>query len=77
MKVQVFAMLKEYFDGQFEIDAAPDTISALKDRLVTINPGAEGILSVSRFAVHDEFVESEYLLTESDTVFIIPPSSGG
>jgi molybdopterin synthase sulfur carrier subunit len=77
MKVQVFALLKEYFDSQFEIETPPANISALKDQLGNLNPQAREVLKISRFVVQDEFVDSDYLLTESDTVFVIPPSSGG
>lgn len=70
-------MLKEYFDGQFEVKASPRDISALKHQLGLLNPEAKDVLTISRFAIDDAFVGNDYLLTENDTVFIIPPSSGG
>lgn len=77
MRVQVFALLKEYFEGQFDISTTPTTISSLREQLVERNPEARAVLSISRFAVNDEFVDDNFLLTENETVFIIPPSSGG
>lgn len=77
MRVQVFALLKEYFAEQFEIPVTPENISALTAELNKLNPQAKEVLSICRFAVDDEFVERDHLLTENDTVFVIPPSSGG
>ena len=77
MRVQVFALLKEYFEGQFDLPSPPSTISSLREQLVQKNPQAKDVLSISRFAVNDEFVNDDFLLTENETVFVIPPSSGG
>ena len=77
MKIQVFALLKEYFHGEFELASAPNTISALKEQLTGLKPEAKDVLELSRFAVNDEFVDTTNSLTEDDNVFVIPPSSGG
>ena len=77
MKIEVFAVLKDYFKAEFELDTAVSSIEALKEVLVTLQPGAIDILSTCRFAVNDEFIDNNFQLKESDTIYIIPPSSGG
>lgn len=77
MKIQVFAILKDYFDSEFALDTLPENISELKEVLCKLNPEAEAVLDISRFAVQDEFIESDYRLQANDTIIIIPPSSGG
>ena len=77
MKIEVFAILKDYFDKEFEITREVPDISSLKYHLTTINPGSADIIAMCRFASHDEFVEDDHLLSSSDSIAIIPPSSGG
>lgn len=77
MKVEVFAMLKDYFENEFEIQAGATTIEGLKNELLKMEPAALDVLSICRFAVNDEFIDNEFQLKESDTICIIPPSSGG
>ncbi|MEJ7738463.1 MAG: MoaD/ThiS family protein [Chitinophagaceae bacterium] len=77
MKVQVFAKLKDYFDKEFQLNANIQNAEALKEHLIRSNPAAAGILERCRFAVNDEFVDTHFQITENDTIFIIPPSSGG
>ena len=77
MKVQVFAVLKEYFDKEFELHENIHNIPALKERLVQFSPPASGILNSCRFAVNDEFIDNDFQLAENDTIYIIPPGSGG
>ena len=76
MKVEVYAVLKEYFEPQFTISSI-DSVSELKQQLIQQNPGAENILKACRFAVNNEFVLEEYKLQEHDTVAVLPPASGG
>lgn len=77
MKIEVFAILKEYFDKEFEIKDPLKTIEELRAHLVFLNPASSNVLKICRFAVHDEFVADHYQLTGSDNVVVIPPSSGG
>lgn len=77
MKVQVFAVLKDHFDKEFEIDANIGSTAELRDFLIQSRAGAATILNNSRFIVNDEFVEMNFKLQSDDTVAIIPPSSGG
>jgi molybdopterin synthase sulfur carrier subunit len=77
MKIQVFAVLKEYFDKEFELGDDIKDIAGLQSHLSGLNTSAEGILQICRFAVHDEFVDQNYTITKNDTICIFPPSSGG
>ncbi len=77
MTIQVFAILKEYFDKQFELDTDVQTIAALQDSLSQLNAQAAGVLQISRFAINNEFVDQNHKIKSNDTICIFPPSSGG
>jgi molybdopterin converting factor small subunit len=77
MKVHVFAVLKDHFDKEFEIEDDISNAAELKSFLIQVRPEAATILNNCRFAVNDEFVEMNFKLQSYDTVTIIPPSSGG
>jgi sulfur-carrier protein len=77
MNIQAFAILKEFFNKEFELVATPSSIEALKVELCKINPSAKSVLNICRFAVNNEFIDDQFKLNEHDTVCIIPPSSGG
>jgi len=77
VQVQVFAVLKNYFNQEFEIKGSVSTIEELKKELEALNPSAAKVLQACRFAVNDTFVQGEYKLKEDDKVVVLPPSSGG
>lgn len=77
MTIQVFAVLKDFFDKEFQFQSSAKNISELKLQLSLQNPQAANVLELCRFAVHDEFVEPNYSINSNDTICIIPPSSGG
>lgn len=77
MTIQVFAVLKDYFDKEFKLEGSFTTIAALKQHLTEENPEAAGVLDLCRFAVHDEFVDPDFTLNSNDIISVIPPSSGG
>jgi sulfur-carrier protein len=77
MKVQVFAGLKEYFDAAFEVDQNVQSVDDLKQQLIRIKPSSAALLHSCRFAVNDDFVDENYHLKASDSIVILPPSSGG
>jgi molybdopterin synthase sulfur carrier subunit len=77
MKVQVYAVLKDYFEKEFTLEQSFVLIENLKSFLIQQNPKAENILNISRFAVNNEIVENDYILNEHDNISILPPSSGG
>lgn len=77
MNIEVFAVLKDYFDKEFQFDGNAKNIDELKQRLALQHPEAINVLELCRFAVRDEFVEPDYAINPNDTISIIPPSSGG
>jgi molybdopterin synthase sulfur carrier subunit len=77
MKIQTFAVLKDYFSPELETAEDFETIAALKTYLVQQNPSAQDILDISRFAVNNIFVELDFKINANDYICIIPPSSGG
>lgn len=77
MTIQVFAVLKDFFDKEFQLSEGITSIAELKKQLILQNPEASALLDLCRFAVHDEFVEPDYPINNHDTICIVPPSSGG
>lgn len=77
MRIQVFAILKDFFKKEFELKARINTISELRRHLGMVNPDAVAVLKRCRFAVQDEFVTDQYQLTGNEHIVVIPPSSGG
>ena len=77
MKIQVYAILKDYFERDFILDEPLSDIQGLNDWLLKKNPTAADILSSCRFAVADLFVDQQFQLNPHDSIHIIPPSSGG
>ncbi|HSZ72959.1 MAG TPA: MoaD/ThiS family protein [Cytophagaceae bacterium] len=78
MVVQVYAVLKDYFEesvtiGTDDIHSASDLI----DKLSELNPQAAGVLKKCRVAVDMKFVSGDYKLSTHDSISVIPPSSGG
>jgi len=77
MTIQVFAVLKEHFDKEFELNADITDIAGLQNHLSKLNTEAGGILQISRFAVNNQFVDQDYIIKANDTICVFPPSSGG
>lgn len=77
MKIEVYAVLKDFFDKEFSIDAPISTVAELKEMLIHQNADATNVLKLCRFAVNDEVVQDNYELKPDDNIHIIPPSSGG
>lgn len=77
MKIQSYAVAKDFFGRHFELDEPVANVTELKSVLGRQNPAAQALLSRARFAVGDSFIDDNYLLKPDDHVSIIPPSSGG
>ncbi len=77
IKIVCFAGLRKYFGNETSVMVEPDaSYSSVIDELILQNSEAKEILHSSRIAVNEEFVKlSDTLNTE--TIFLIPPSSGG
>ncbi len=77
MTIQVYAILKDYFDAALTVDETVNNIEALNHMLIERNPAAAAILAGCRYAVNDTFVDAQFQLQPNDSIHIIPPSSGG
>lgn len=77
MRVQVYAVLKDHFDREFQVTTPVRDAGALRDHLAQQKPAAAEILSLCRFAVNDEFITNDFQLNDHDVISIIPPASGG
>jgi len=77
MRVQVFAVLKDFFEKEFELKENISNVPALKKHLIQLNPAADSLLGICRFAVKDDFIDNDFQLQEHDTIYVIPPGSGG
>ncbi len=76
MKIKVFAILKDYLDEEFEISNVKD-VNEINKLLIAQKPEIASILNACRYAVGNSFIDVNVQLSENDTIFIIPPSSGG
>ncbi len=78
IKVVCFAGLKKYFGSEITVFVeCATTYSKVIDELILLKPEAKEILTSSRIAVNEEFVPLNEKLKSVDTIFLIPPSSGG
>lgn len=78
VKIVCFAGLRKYFGS--EIVVAVDLgsrYSSVIDALKALNPEAAEVLPSCRIAVNEEFVSLSEPLKPENTIFLIPPSSGG
>ena len=77
MKIESYAIARDYFGRSFELDEPVNNIASLRELLTKRNPAAASLLKKTRFAVGDEFIDDSFQLKPADHVSIIPPSSGG
>lgn len=78
IKIICFAGLRKYFGNETTVHVEPEaSYSKIIDELKSINPDATEILSSCRMAVNEEFISLEEPLKTENTLFLIPPSSGG
>lgn len=78
IKIICFAGLRKYFGNETTVLVEPEaSYSKIIDELKSINPDATEILLSCRIAVNEEFISLEEPLKTENTLFLIPPSSGG
>lgn len=78
IKVVCFAGLRKYFGAEAEVQlAATATFKQILEELAKLNPAAKEVLESCRIAVDEKFVALDSPLNSTNTVFLIPPSSGG
>jgi len=76
MKIKTFAVLKEHLGEEFEMQSVVN-IEQLKQALLHRNPKVAALLPSCRFAVEQAFINNETFFQGIETIYIIPPSSGG
>lgn len=78
VKIKCFAGLRKFFGSEVTVLVEPDS-SYIKviEALQLLNPEATEILSSCRIAVNEDFVQLSETMKQEDTLFLIPPSSGG
>ena len=77
MTLHTFASMSDYFKTPVKIEEQIESIEQLKTYLSNLNPECVELLSSSRFALNEEFVNLEAKLSPNSEVFLVPPSSGG
>ena len=76
--IRVFGVLKDFFPSIFTIRVEENiSISKIKQEIISQNKNVEHILNTCKFAIHDEFVDNQYLISQTLEINILPPSSGG
>lgn len=78
IKIICFAGLRKYFGSETTVLIETGaSYSKVIDELKLINPEATEVLSSCRIAVNEEFISLDEPLKPGNTLFLIPPSSGG
>ena len=78
IKIICFAGLRKYFGNETSVHVeSGSAYSKVIEALKVLNPEASEVLSSCRIAVNEEFVRLDEPIKPEDTLFIIPPSSGG
>ncbi len=78
IKIICFAGLRKYFGSEITVLVeSGGSYSRVIDELKAINTEAAEVLSSCRIAVNEEFISLDEPLKTENTIFLIPPSSGG
>ena len=78
LKIVCFAGLRKYFGSEAMIPVeSGSTYAKIIDELILLKPDAKEILTSSRIAVNEKFVSLTDTIKSGNTLFLIPPSSGG
>lgn len=78
VKIVCFAGLRKYFGSETSVMVEPGaTYSKVLDELILSQPEAKEVLTSTRIAVNEEFVSLSETLKSGNSLFLIPPSSGG
>ncbi|MDH7604382.1 MAG: MoaD/ThiS family protein [Melioribacter sp.] len=76
--IKIFANLKDYLPEEFQLIIDEDSsIEQLRNLLINKQPQIKNILDNSRFAINEEFVDDNTIIKKNNTIYIIPPVSGG
>ena len=77
--VLLFGHYREIAGGEpIELEVPEgETVRSLANRLSEAYPKLSGIETYCRFALNEEYATLDAILTEGDTVAVLPPMSGG
>ncbi len=77
ISIHTFAVLKDRIPDGLVLEFQQQcTISEVQERLKKEYPEMD-VMDNCRFAINEEFVSSDSIISDDTEVFIIPPSSGG
>lgn len=77
-KIVCFAGLRKFFGDELTISVQlPLSYKDIIDHLKLLKPKASEVLDNCRVAVDKEFVSLNSFKTDDNTIYIVPPSSGG
>ena len=74
--VRLYAGLRDAA-GTSELTVEGETIAAIREAVAAACPAIAGRLEFCRFAMNDEFVDTDASVDGGASVDIIPPVSGG
>lgn len=78
IKIICFAGLRKYFGSETTVLLERGaTCARVIEELTSLHPEAKEVLTSCRIAVNEEFVPLNETIKSADTLFLIPPSSGG
>jgi molybdopterin converting factor subunit 1 len=79
IRLKLFARFADVFaaDEVTLVLPSPVRLRAVRDELARLRPELAKLVSVSAFAVNEEYADDDFVVTSSDEVAIIPPVSGG
>ncbi|CPO21108.1 putative molybdopterin-synthase small subunit [Staphylococcus aureus] len=77
MKVLYFAHLKEILNKKEEQIELDNKYSVLEFRQYLFERHPELSDEIFQIAVNEEFVQEQHVVTDHDTIALIPPVSGG
>ena len=78
IKIVCFAGLRKYLGDQTTVNVkSGEPYSKVIEELVLLNPEAKEILTSSRIAVNEKFVPLGEVMKSENTLYLLPPSSGG
>jgi molybdopterin converting factor small subunit len=75
--VKFFAALKEKLVYDILIEKEQMSVSDLKTYLINKDASIASLLERSRFVVNNIFVGNDFIFKTNDTIYVVPPSSGG
>lgn len=78
VKIKTFASLRDILPSEFSLPIAENTtVGTLLERICADRPDVESLVRASITAIDEERVEKDHRLVGNETVYLLPPYSGG